>query len=425
MADVMEKQSSEKRSSDAAQTSGGGGRAAIKWIVALVILAGIAVAGYQVWLRLSLVESTDDAQIDGSIVPVSSRIYGNVISVQAQDERPVKAGDILVELDKRDLEVALAKAQADLADAEATLDGARSDVPAVTVSSTSTLSGARSTRDNANVAVSFAEQQLGAAQSRLAVAQANVRVAQANRDKAAQDVERYRGLVAKDEIAHQTFDQAVSAEKAAAATVDAQQASVAEAAQNVSAAEKAVEQARARVREADAQVEGAAVGPSQVKSSEARAQGALARVAQKRAEVEQAKLNLTYTTITAPVNGIIGRKAVDVGQNIAPGQQLMSIVAMDDVWVSANFKETQLKDMHIGQKVTFDLDANGRSYTGKVERIAGASGAKFSLLPPENATGNYVRVVQRIPVRISIDPGQNDDHALRPGMSVTPKVQIH
>jgi membrane fusion protein (multidrug efflux system) len=330
-----------------------------------------------------------------------------------------------VQLDKRDLEVALAKAQADLADAEATLEGARSDVPTVTVSSTSTLSGARSTLDNANVAVSFAEQQLGAAQSRMAVAQANVRVAQANRDKAAADVERYRGLVAKDEIAHQTFDQAVSAEKAAAATVDAQQASVAEAAQNVSAAEKAVEQARARVHEADAQVEGAAVGPSQVKSSEARAQGALARVAQKRAEVDQAKLNLTYTTITAPVNGIIGRKAVDAGQNIAPGQQLMSIVALDDVWVSANFKETQLKDMRIGQKVTFDLDANGRGYTGKVERIAGASGAKFSLLPPENATGNYVRVVQRIPVRISIDPGQNDDHALRPGMSVTPKVQIH
>lgn len=425
MAEVMEKNSSEKLSSDAAQTTSGGGRAAIKWIVALVILAGIAVAGYQVWLRLSLVESTDDAQIDGTIVPVSSRIYGNVVSVQAQDERPVKAGDILVELDKKDLEVALAKAQADLADAEATLDGARSDVPTVTVSSASTLSGARSTRDDANVSVSFAEQQLGAAQSRLAVAQANVRVAQANRDKAAQDVERYRGLVAKDEIAHQTFDQAVSAEKAAAATVDAQQASVAEAAQNVSAAEKAVDQAHAKVREADAVVEGAAVGPSQVKSSEARAQGALARVAQKRAEVDQAKLNLTYTTITAPVNGIVGRKAVDAGQNIAPGQQLMSIVALDDVWVSANFKETQLKDMSIGQKVTFDLDANGRSYTGKVERIAGASGAKFSLLPPENATGNYVRVVQRIPVRISIDPGQNDDHALRPGMSVTPKVQIH
>jgi membrane fusion protein (multidrug efflux system) len=420
MAEVRETESGE-----ATGASGGGTRTAIKWIVALVVLAAIAWGGYSIWLRLSLVESTDDAQIDGTIVPVSARIAGNVVAVQAQDEREVHMGDVLVELDKKDLEVALAKAQADLADADATLESARSDVPAVTVSSASTLNGAHSSRDNANVAVSFAEQQLGAAQSRLAVAQANVRVAQANRTRAAQDIERYRGLVAKDEISRQTFDQAVSAEQAAAATVEAQQAAVTEAGQNVSAAEKAVEQARARLRESDAQVEAAAAGPSQVKGTEARALAASARVAQKRAEVEQAKLNLSYATITAPVNGIVGRKAVDPGQNIAPGQQLMSIVALDDIWVSANFKETQLKDMHIGQKVTFEVDANGRTYAGKVERIAGASGAKFSLLPPENATGNYVRVVQRIPVRISIDPGQNDDHALRPGMSVTPKVQIH
>ncbi len=416
---------SEKETRETAPATGGGIRTAIKWIATLVVLAALGVGGYLLWLRLSVVESTDDAQIDGTIVPVSARISGNVVAVEARDESQVKAGDVLVELDKRDLEVALAKAQADLADAEATLDGARSDVPAASVSSVSTLNGARSSLDNANVAVSYAQQQLGAAQSRLVLAQANVRVAQANRNKAAQDVERYRGLVAKDEISRQTFDQAVSAEQAAAATVEAQQAAVTEAEQNVSAAEKSVDQARARVSQSDAQVEAAAAGPSQVKATEARAQAALARVAQKRADVEQARLNLSYATITAPVSGIIGRKAVDPGQNIAAGQQLMSIVALDDVWVAANFKETQLKDMRIGQKVTFDLDANGRTYTGKVERIAGASGAKFSLLPPENATGNYVRVVQRIPVRISIDPGQNDDHALRPGMSVTPKVQIH
>ncbi len=416
---------SEKETREATPVTGGGARTAIKWIVALVILGAISWGGYTIWARLQLVESTDDAQIDGTIVPISARIAGNVVAVQAQDESEVHMGDVLVELDKKDLEVALAKAQADLADAEATLDSARSDVPAATVSSSSTLSGARSGRENASVAVSYAQQQLGAAQSRLAVAQANVRVAQANRTKAAQDVERYRGLVAKDEISRQTFDQAVAAEQAAAATVEAQQAAVTEAGQNVSAAQEAVAQARARLQEAEAQVDAAAAGPSQVKGTQARAQAALARVAQKRAEVDQAKLNLTYATITAPVNGIVGRKAVDPGQNVAPGQQLMSIVALDDIWVSANFKETQLKDMRIGQRVTFEVDANGRTYNGKVERIAGASGAKFSLLPPENATGNYVRVVQRIPVRISIDPGQNDDHALRPGMSVTPKVQTH
>jgi membrane fusion protein (multidrug efflux system) len=416
---------SERETREATPVTGGGARTAIKWIVALVILGAISWGGYTIWARLQLVESTDDAQIDGTIVPISARIAGNVVAVQAQDEREVHVGDVLVELDKKDLEVALAKAQADLADAEATLDSARSDVPAATVSSSSTLSGARSGRENASVAVSYAQQQLGAAQSRLAVAQANVRVAQANRTKAAQDVERYRGLVAKDEISRQTFDQAVAAEQAAAATVEAQQAAVTEAGQNVSAAQEAVAQARARLQEADAQVAAAAAGPSQVKGTQARAQAALARVAQKRAEVDQAKLNLTYATITAPVNGIVGRKAVDPGQNVAAGQQLLSIVALDDIWVSANFKETQLKDMRIGQRVTFEVDANGRTYNGKVERIAGASGAKFSLLPPENATGNYVRVVQRIPVRISIDSGQNDDHALRPGMSVTPKVQTH
>ncbi len=399
-------------------------RTVIKWVVAVAVLVGLGVGGYVIWQRLSVEESTDDAQIDGTIVPLSSRITGNVVAVMAQDEVAVKAGDVLVQLDTKDLQVAVAKAQADLADAEANLASARSDVPAASVSSTSTMSNARSGKEDAAAAVSSAEQQLGVLRARLAVVQANVRVAQANRNKAAQDVERYRALVAKDEISRETFDQAVSAEQAASATVEAQQAGVTEAQQNIAVAERSVEQARARSSQADSQVEAAKAGPEQVKGTEARAQAAEARVAQKRADVEQAKLNLSYATITAPINGIVGRKSVDVGQNIAAGQQLMVIVALDDVWVTANFKETQLKDMRLGQKTNIEVDANGRTYSGKVERIAGASGARFSLLPPENATGNYVRVVQRIPVRISIDPGQNDDHALRPGMSVTPKVQI-
>ena len=401
-----------------------GFRTAAKWVVSLLILAGLGVAGYIAWQRLSVEESTDDAQIDGTIVPISARINGNVVAVMAEDERPVKAGDVLVQLDTKDLEVALAKAQAELADAQATLDSARSEVPAASVSSSSTISGARSARENAAAALSSAQEQLGVLKARLSVAQANVRVSEANHNKTVQDVERYKGLVAKDEVSRESYDQAVAAEQAAKATVEAQQALVTEAQQNIAVAERSVEQARARLLEADAQVEGASAGPQQVKSTEARAQAALAQVAEKKTEVEQARLNLSYATITAPANGIIGRKAVDPGQNIAAGQQLMVIVDLDDIWVAANFKETQMKDMRIGQKATFEVDATGRTYTGKVQRIAGASGAKFSLLPPENATGNYVRVVQRIPVRISIDPGQNTDHALRPGMSVTPKVQI-
>ncbi|MBV8843580.1 MAG: HlyD family secretion protein [Bryobacterales bacterium] len=396
----------------------------VKWLLALVVVSGIAVAGYVTWQNLSKVESTDDAQIDGTIVPISSRISGYVTTVMAGDEQFVKAGDVLLQLDRRDYEVAVARAQANLADAEAALQGARDTVPVASISTSSALERARSARSDASVAVNWSEQQLGAAQARLGVAQANLRVARANQSKAEQDVARYKILVDKDEISRQTYDQAVAAAEAARATVDAQQAGVNEAQQNVAAAEKSIEQARAKVQQADADVKGAAVGPEQVKAAEASVAVAAAQIQQKKAELDQAKLNLSYTTVTAPVSGIIGRKAIEPGQNIAPGQQLMSIVNLDDIWVTANFKETQLKAMKIGQAVDIDVDANGRVYKGRVERIAGASGARFSLLPPENATGNYVKVVQRIPVRISIDPGQNEDHGLRPGMSVTPKVHI-
>ena len=396
----------------------------VKGAFVLALLGGLAVTAYILWERLSRVETTDDAQIDGTIVPVSSRIAGNVIAVLVGDEQYVKAGDVLLRLDPRDHEVARARAQADLANAEGNLLAARGGVPLVSTATSSALSGARAAREDAALAVSWAEQQLGAARARLNVAQANVRVAQANQGKAAQDVARYKVLVDKDEIPRQTYDQAVAAEVASRATVDAQQAVVAEAQQSIAAAEKSVEQARAKLQQADAAVEAAAVGPAQVKVAEFGVEVASAQVAQKKADLDQAQLNLGYTTIVAPVSGIVGRKAVEPGQNIAAGQQLLSIVNLDDIWVTANFKETQLKDMKIGQKVEIDVDANSRSYMGTVERISGASGARFSLLPPENATGNYVKVVQRIPVRIAIDPGQNNDRALRPGMSVTPKVRI-
>jgi membrane fusion protein (multidrug efflux system) len=397
----------------------------VKWALALIVLGAIGVGTYVVWNRLSQVESTDDAQIDGTIVPVSSRVGGYVTQVRVGDQQYVKAGEVLVDLDKRDYDVAVARAQANLADAQASLKGAQNSVPVASISTTSALSGARSAREDAAVAVSWAEQESGAAQARLSLAEANVRVAQANQNKADQDAARYKTLVEKDEVSRQSYDQVVAAAQAAEATVEAQKAAVTEARQNINAAEKAVDQARAKLRQAEATVEGATVGPSQVKLAEAGVAAASAQIAQKKADLDQAQLNLSYSTIAAPVEGVVGRKAVEPGQNIAPGQQLMSIVNLDDIWVTANYKETQLKDMKIGQKVDIEVDGNGRMYTGKVERISGASGARFSLLPPENATGNFVKVVQRIPVRISIDPGQNGDHALRPGMSVTPKVHIH
>ncbi len=399
-------------------------RRGLRWGIALVLVAALAAGGYWAWLYFSKVESTDDAQIDGTIYAISARIGGHVIAVKAQDQLHVNQGDVLVELDKSDYQVAVARAEAELADAEASLVSARTEVPMVTVTSNSNLNSTRSGSQDAAMAVNMAEQQVGAAQSRVVSAEANVRVAQANALKAQQDVERYKVLVAKDEISKQTYDQAVSTAEAARAEVDAQKAAVAEAQQLVTTAQTAIAQAKAKLARAQADAEGATTVPQQVQSSQARAQAAEAKVAQKRAELDQAKLNLSYTTITAPVAGMVGKKAVEVGQNVAQGQQLMAVVALDDIWVTANFKETQLKEMKIGQKAEIEVDSNGRKYTGKVERISGASGSRFSLLPPENATGNYVKVVQRIPVRLSIDPGQDPDHALRVGMSVTPTIQI-
>jgi membrane fusion protein (multidrug efflux system) len=390
-------------------------------LLALMVLAG---GGYMIWAQLSRYESTDDAQIDGDIHAISPRIAGHVVKVLVQDQQYVKAGDVLVELDRGDYEVAVAKAKADLAEAIANLESLRTGVPITSVTTASTLSGARSSHEDATAGVRWSEQQLGAARTRIVTAQANVRVAEANFTKASQDAERYKMLVAKDEISRQQYDQAVATAEAARAALDAQKAMVAEAQQNISVAEIAIEQARTKVAEADASIESATTGPQQVKVSEARAVSAAAKVEQQRAQLAQAGLNLKYTTIAAPVSGVVGKKSVEVGQNAAAGQQLMAIVPLDDLWVTANFKETQLRSMKPGQAVKIKVDAFDRDYSGKVERIAGASGARFSLLPPENATGNYVKVVQRIPVRIALDAGQNGERILRPGMSVVPSVQV-
>ena len=242
--------------------------------------------------------------------------------------------------------------------------------------------------------------------------------------KANDDVRRYKQLVDKDEIARQQYDTAVSTAAAAQATLDARTAAVHEAEQGVVVAQSAIDQAKTRIVQADASIESAMTAPRQVAASETRAKSALAQVAQRRALVQQAKLNLSYCTVVAPVTGIVGKKTVELGENVSPGQQMMAVVPLDDVWIIANFKETQLARMNPGQRVRFSVDAYGKEYTGRVEAIGGASGSRFSLLPPENATGNYVKVVQRVPVRIDLDPGQNDDHRLRPGLSVDPRVYV-
>jgi membrane fusion protein (multidrug efflux system) len=321
----------------------------------------------------------------------------------------VQQGTVLVEIDPKDYEVTVAKARADLANAEATAKSLNISVPIASVNTTSQLKSAASDVSNATAGIITAEKQLGAAH-------AQVEQAEANDVKAQDDLKRYKRLVEKQNVSEQTYDQALAASKASTASVAAAKA-------NEAAAEQAVQQARDRLTQAEANHRSAETGPQQVASTNARALAAVADVQQKRAALEQAELNLQYTKVTAPVSGQVN-KTVVVGLNVQPGQQLLTLVPLDEVWITANFKETQLRHMKVGQKAKIHVDSTGATLRGHVDSIAGATGPTFSLLPPENATGNYVKIVQRIPVKIVLEPGENRDRRLRPGMNVVPEVEL-
>ena len=376
--------------------------------LALVILV-IAVLLYR---HFAAWESTDDAQIDGYIYPVSSRVSGYVTRVAVDDNQYVQAGTVLAQLDPKDYDVAVANAKATLANDQASATALLTNVPITSVNTSSQLSSAQADIENAKAGLLVAQRGFDAAQ-------ASLRQSEANDLKAQDDVNRYKPLAAKDEIPQQQYTQAVDSQKATAAAVEAARASAA-------GAEQAVTQARARLAQAQAQLQYAETKPQQISVQRSRAQAAEAETEKAVAILQQAQLNLQYTTIVAPVSGIVGQRSVQPGQNVSPGQQLMTIVPLDsqNIWVTANFKETQLKYMCPGQPVKISVDTYGRTYDGHVLNIAGATGARYSLLPPENATGNYVKVVQRIPVKIVFEKGQDPQHLLRPGMSVVPNVKV-
>ena len=376
----------------------------------IVIAAMVAVvAGLLLWRYLSSYESTDDAQADVHLYPVSARVSGYVVRVNVNDNQWVNKGDVLVEIDPTDYQVALAQAQANLANAEATARSLNITVPITSVNTVSQLQFTASGIEDARAAVSAAEKQLAAARQQ-------VEAARANDVKAQDDLHRYKLLVDKREVSQQIYDQALAAAKTSTANVAAAQASE-------SAAEQFVRQAQSRLAQATANHAYAQTGPQQISSTKARVQAAVADVQQRRALLRQAELNLQYARIIAPVSGEIN-KTVVVGLNVDPGQQLLTIVPLDDVWVTANFKETQLKHMQVGQKADIHVDSTGQTLHGHVDSIAGATGPLFSLLPPENATGNYVKIVQRVPVKIVLEPGENRDRKLRPGMNVVPDVYL-
>lgn len=375
----------------------------------VVVVIGVVVGAIFAWRYFSSYESTDDAEVDGHLMPLSARISGYISKVNVDDNQIVPAGTILAEIDPKDYQVAVDKAQADLATAIATAQSLNITVPITHISTTSQVSSSEADVVSAQAGISAAEQQYAAAQAQLIQAEAN-------NVKAQSDLARYKELVQKQEISQQTYDQAVAVAKADASAVVAAQASA-------SAAEQQIGQAKAKLAAADANLLASQTGPQQVASTRAKARSAEATVQQKQAALEGAQLNLGYTKIFAPVDGVVMKNA-EVGMNVQPGQQLFTIVPLNDIWVTANFKETQLHYMKPGQRAEIQVDANGRTYRGRVDSIAGSTGARTSLLPPENATGNYVKVVQRIPVKIVLDAGEDKDHYLRLGMSCEPKVFV-
>jgi membrane fusion protein (multidrug efflux system) len=386
---------------------------------AAVVLLGLLIIGGGLFVRNSLAwESTDDAQVNGHIMPFSARINGYVLEVPVIEGQLVHAGDVLVTIDPKDYKIAVEQAQATFADSQASAKSSRFSVPITSVSTQSNL-------DSAGTAVLNAQAGLNAAKQNFESAKAVLEQAEANATKSDADLVRYEQLVAKQDISRQQYDQAVAAAKA-------NRSGVVSASASVQAAEQAVRQAQGKLMQARADLRSAQTAPQQVLMTRAKADAADAQARERKAQLDQAELNLSYAVVRSPVTGIIGKKTVEVGQNVGIGQELVEVVPLDDVWVTANFKETQLAHMHPGQPVEIKVDAYGRTWKAHVTNMGAGAGSVFSLLPPENATGNYVKVVQRVPVRIDFDrtsdrnPGSdfNAEGLLKPGLSVEPEVRV-
>jgi membrane fusion protein (multidrug efflux system) len=385
----------------------------------LVVLAGLA--GLFLYYRNR--ESTDDAQVDGHITAISSKVYGRVAEVLVNDNQEVKAGQVLVKLDPRDYQAALDQAKAQLSLAESDARSAGIDVPRTQLNVQSGTSNADAQLAGSQADLMRAETTYDEAKTAdLAWAQANVEKSKANAALAQADLGRYTPLLEKGEISKQQFDAAKANADATASALKADQEKLAQAERGIEIAKAQLDAAKARVQQAQAGVVSAKADTKQVQIRQADAQGKIAKVQQARAAVESAQLNLEYATVVAPVDGVATHKQVEVGQIVQQGQGLMVVVPLRDVWVTANFKETQLRSMKPGQKAEVKVDTYGKTFDGHVDSIAGATGAVLSLLPPENATGNYVKVVQRVPVKIVLDPIPQEQAVLRPGMNVVATV---
>ena len=416
---------SESQNRDMNETPTPRSRPVGRLIVLAVVLLLAGAGSYLYWQHAAVRETTDDAQVEARIHSVSARVGGTLTKVLVENNQLVEAGTVLCEIDSRDYQVALDRAKADLAEAQARLGGDTVDVPITTTTTASRLTGAEAAIGEVQAAVAASEKQVAAAQARKASAEALVRGAKANSERAAADLERMKKLLAKDEISRQQYDATWAAAESARAQLDVTQAQVVEAEQGIVVARSLLERERSRMPRTEAEVNAAKAGPHQVQASRARAASTAARVEQAKAAVALAELNLERTVVRAPVRGVVGQKNMELGQVIQAGQPLLALVADDEVWVVANYKENQLVRMKPGQMVEVEVDAlGGRRLNGRIRSIGGATSARFSLLPAENSTGNYVKVVQRVPVKIVFDKEQDSGHALRPGLSVVTTVLV-
>lgn len=383
--------------------------------------AGAAVllaAGLALYLHFHGRVTTDDAQVDGHITPVAAKISGNVVEVLVDDNQPVRVGQVLARIDPRDFQARVNEARAALLLAEGQAQSAHVEVPWTreTMASGNSSADAQLATAEADLARAEAAHQQ-ARTADLAYARANVEKSRAKEDLARADLARMKPLAEKEIISKQQFDAVAVEARVAESTLQADREKLAQAERNVEITKAAWLAAKARVEQARAGVVQAKANFRQVNMRVAEASSATAAVERARAALEAAELQLSYTAIVAPVDGVVTRKQVEVGQIIQPGQGLLVLVPLRDVWVTANFKETQLAGVRPGQKAEVKVDMYDRTFTGRVDSIAGATGAKLSLLPPENATGNFVKVVQRIPVKIVLDPIPPEKGVLRPGMN--------
>lgn len=342
--------------------------------VALIALPIVVLAGLGLWLASRNKVSTDDAQVDGHMVSVAARVQGTVSDLKVRDNEQVRQGQVLLSLDDQDFRAALDKAKAELEEAEARTLASGADTQAAQ------------------------EAYASAQHAEVAVAEANVAARTANRSKAVADLERMKPLAERHEISAQAFDGYRTAADVAG--------------QELEAARKRLDAVRQDVK----------IRRSGATSAQAREQASAATIAKARAAVRALELQVGYCTVSAPVAGLVTRRTVEPGQIVQPGQTLMMLVPINDLWVTANFKETQLKDVRAGQEVEVEVDMNGKVLKGQVDSIAGSTGAKLSLFPPENAAGNFVKVVQRVPVKIRLDPQEAEAAGLRPGLNVTATI---